>query len=181
MANKIYTKTGDKGRTALFGGSRVSKDDLRIEAYGTVDELNSFLGFLSDHLEEGETKTYLISIQSLLFNIGSILATDPEKPELKMQFEASYAQSLEEKIDEMQKELAPLKNFILPGGHKIVSLCHILRTVSRRAERRIVSLAKLSDIDQSILIYLNRLSDFFFVLGRWMAKELEIQEVKWNA
>lgn len=181
MANKIYTKTGDKGKTGLFGGSRVSKDDIRIEAYGTVDELNAFIGHLADHLEDQSLIDFLIDLQSQLFNVGSILATDPEKPELRMDFDEKHTKSLEEQIDQMQSSLEPLKNFILPGGHSTVSLCHIIRTVCRRAERRTVSLSEVASIDLEVLIFLNRLSDYFFVLARHLAKELNVQEIKWRS
>lgn len=181
MANKIYTKTGDKGKTGLFGGARVSKDDVRLEAYGTVDELNSFLGYLKDHIEDEEINELLYSMQNSLFNVGSILATDPEKPELKMSFDNAITNRIEEAIDDMQTNLPELKNFILPGGHPQVSLCHILRTITRRAERRVVSLSNIQETDNEISIFLNRLSDYFFVLGRYLGKQLKAKEVVWNA
>ena len=151
MANKIYTKTGDKGKTALFGGARISKDDVRIEAYGTIDELNAFVGHLTDQLDTGQLKEFMFRLQSVLFNVGSILATDPDKPELLMNFDEKFTLTIEEEIDRMQSELEPLKNFILPSGHPIVSFCHMVRTVSRRAERRAVSLSQVAEIDQSVL------------------------------
>jgi cob(I)alamin adenosyltransferase len=181
MAGKIYTKTGDKGTTGLFGGARVSKDDARLEAYGTVDELNSFLGYLKDHVENDEVNALLYKIQNSLFNAGSILATDPDKPELKMHFDNSVTVALEEGIDKMQGSLPELMNFILPGGHPQVSLCHILRTVTRRAERRVVSLSEIMVIDVEISIFLNRLSDYFFVLSRYLGVQLGAKEVIWNA
>ena len=181
MANKIYTKTGDKGKTALFGGARISKDDVRIEAYGTVDELNAFVGHLTDQVESTSLKEFMFRLQSVLFNIGSILATDPQKPELKMQFDEQFTLLIEAEIDRMQLELEPLKNFILPSGHPIVSFCHMVRTVCRRAERRAVSLSNVADIDQSVLIFLNRLSDYFFVLSRYLAKQQGVEEVKWRS
>jgi len=181
MASKIYTKTGDKGTTGLFGGARVSKDDARLEAYGTVDELNSFLGYLKDHVQDQEVSQLLYKIQNSLFNAGSILATDPNKPELKMAFNNSITIELEKGIDMMQDHLPELMNFILPGGHPQVSLCHILRTVTRRAERRVVSLSEIMVIDIEISIFLNRLSDYFFVLSRYLGVQLGAQEVIWNA
>ncbi len=181
MATKIYTKTGDKGKTGLFGGARVSKDDIRLEAYGTVDECNSFVGHLADHVEDKKTKDFLELIQNKLFVVGAILATDPDKPELKMAFDASIIEAVEKQIDEMQSELPPLANFILPSGHPTVSLCHIARTVSRRAERRAVSLSEHSAVDLDILILLNRLSDYFFVLGRYQGKILNVEEVIWKS
>ena len=180
MATKIYTKTGDKGTTGLFGGARVSKDDIRLEAYGTVDECNAFVGHLSDHVKDQKTKDFLTLIQNKLFVVGAILATDPDKPELKMAFDESIIAQTEKHIDEMQEVLDPLANFILPSGHPTVSLCHIARTVSRRAERRAVSLSEHTPVDLDILIFLNRLSDYFFVLGRYQAKELGVEEVIWD-
>jgi ATP:cob(I)alamin adenosyltransferase len=181
MANKIYTKTGDKGQTGLFGGSRVSKDDVRLEAYGTVDELNSFLGYLKDHVEDKVIQNLLYNIQNALFNAGSILATDPTKPEMKLPFDNSIINTLELEIDRMQEELPALMNFILPGGHPQVSLCHILRTVTRRAERRVVTLSDIVETDIEISIFLNRLSDYFFVLGRYLGKQMNAKEVIWNS
>ena len=181
MASKIYTKTGDKGKTGLFGGARVSKDDARLEAYGTVDELNSFLGYLKDHVEDEDIGALLYSIQNSLFNAGSILATDPDKPELKMTFDNTITTAIEEGIDKMQDTLPELMNFILPGGHPQVSLCHILRTVTRRAERRVVSLSDIMDIDIEISIFLNRLSDYFFVLSRYLGLQLGAKEIIWTA
>ncbi len=181
MANKIYTKTGDKGTTGLFGGARVSKDDVRLEAYGTIDELNSFLGYLKDGVEDDNISTLLYKIQNSLFNAGSILATDPDKPELKMTFDNAITQELEKAIDFMQEDLPALLNFILPGGHPQVSLCHILRTVTRRAERRVVSLSELVETDIEISIFLNRLSDYFFVLARFLGKQLNAKEIIWTS
>jgi len=181
MSNKIYTKTGDKGTTGLFGGARVSKDDVRLEAYGTVDELNSFLGYLKDSVEDENVSDLLYKIQNSLFNAGSILATDPDKPELKMDFDKGITQELEKAIDFMQEDLPALLNFILPGGHPQVSLCHILRTVTRRAERRVVSLSELVETDIEISIFLNRLSDYFFVLARYLGKQLNAKEIIWTS
>lgn len=181
MASKIYTKTGDKGTTGLFGGARVSKDDARLEAYGTVDELNSFLGQLKDQVQDQEVFELLYQIQNSLFNAGSILATDPDKPELKMTFDNSITIDLESAIDKMQADLPALMNFILPGGHPLVSSCHILRTVCRRAERRVVTLSGLVETDIEICIFLNRLSDYFFVLSRYLGKALGAKEVIWSS
>lgn len=180
MSSKIYTKTGDKGTTGLFGGARVSKDDVRLEAYGTVDELNSFLGYLKDQVKDEDITELLYQIQNSLFNAGSILATDPSKPEMKMAFDNAVTKQLEVAIDSMQKDLPALMNFVLPGGHPVVSLCHILRTVTRRAERRVVSLSELEDNDIEISIFLNRLSDYFFVLSRYLGKQLNAKEVIWQ-
>ena len=181
MPNRIYTKTGDKGTTGLFGGARISKDDIRLEAYGTIDELNSFLGYLKDQVGNEEINELLYKIQNSLFNAGSILATDPSKPEMKMDFNNAITGEIEKAIDNMQNGLPVLKNFILPGGHPVVSLCHILRTVCRRAERRVVSLAGTDKNDLEITIFLNRLSDFFFVLSRHLGIELGANEVIWQS
>ncbi len=180
MSNKIYTKTGDKGTTGLFGGARISKDDVRLEAYGTIDELNSFLGYLKDQVTIPGVPEELYQVQNSLFNAGSILATDPSKPEMKMEFNAAITPILEASIDKMQTELPALKNFILPGGHPLVSLCHILRTVTRRAERRVVTLSNLGEEHKEISIFLNRLSDYFFVLSRHLCLHLNAQEVIWK-
>lgn len=181
MATKIYTKTGDKGTTGLFGGARVSKDDIRLEAYGTVDECNAFVGHLADHVTDKESKDFLTLIQNKLFVVGSILATDADKPELRMAFDAKIIEDIEKEIDRMQETLEPLMNFILPSGHPTVSLCHLARTVARRAERRAVTLGEEVSHDLDILIFLNRLSDYFFVLGRYQAKLLGVEEVIWKS
>lgn len=180
MPNKIYTKTGDKGTTGLFGGARVSKDDIRLEAYGTIDELNSFLGYLKDQVINDDIAQELYMVQNSLFNAGSILATDPSKPEMKMAFDSAITLIIEASIDKMQADLPPLTNFVLPGGHPVVSLCHILRTVTRRAERRLVTLSKLGEDYKEISIFLNRLSDYFFVLSRYLCKLLGAKEVLWR-
>ena len=152
---KIYTKTGDKGTTSLFGGTRVSKDHLRIESYGTVDELNSYIGLIKDQAIDESTKNVLIKIQHDLFTLGSMLAT------------------------QMNSKLPPMTHFILPGGHTTVSFCHIARCVCRRAERLSVSLHEQETINLDILTYLNRLSDYLFVLARKLSLDLRAQEVKW--
>ena len=176
---KIYTKTGDSGETGLFGGARVSKDDLRIEAYGTVDELNSFIGLLRDHLNDHEQYELLGEIQRKLFTIGSLLAIDPSTDIKLPGLEVDDITRLEDAIDYLESTLSPLKNFILPGGHPFVSICHINRSVCRRAERRVVSLSKLNPVDPLILKYLNRLSDYFFTLARRIGKDFNAKESKW--
>lgn len=181
MDFKIYTKTGDQGETSLFGGRRVSKDDLRIEAYGTIDELNAQLGLLKDHLGAHAQHELLVQIQNKLFTIGSRLAVDPEKPIELPGIEMDDIQSLEAAIDEMDGSLRALKHFLLPGGHVHLSLCHVARCVCRRAERRVVSLNKVETVDPLIIQYLNRLSDYFFVLSRKVAQDLGVEEIKWNA
>ncbi len=181
MAFKIYTKTGDKGETGLFGGSRVPKSHLRIETYGTVDELNSFLGLLRDSImEEDELRTVLKNIQEDLFTIGAILATDPSKDMKTMELKEDAVEMLEKKIDEWEAQLPALKNFILPGGHPLVSFAHIARCVCRRTERLAVALNMEEPVEPHILTYLNRLSDFLFVLARQLGKELGTEEVVWN-
>ena len=180
MANKIYTKTGDSGNTSLFGGRRLSKNNQRIEAYGTVDELNAFLGLLRDGLTNAELREELRHIQNLLFTMGSHLATEPGKELQIPKIEAADIEYLELAIYKMEKVLPPLKNFILPGGHPTVSFCHIARTVCRRAERHIVGLSKTDEVPDLLMQYLNRLSDYLFVLGRKLGKDLGAEEVIWK-
>lgn len=184
---KIYTKTGDKGTTGLVGGTRIPKHDLRIECYGTVDELNSYLGLIRDQEISKDSKTTLIEIQNELFIIGSVLATDPEllKDESKRKrlgitfLNPESIVFLETKIDAMNSELPAMTNFILPGGHQTVSFCHIARCICRRAERALAKLTVDQPTQPEVLIYLNRLSDFIFVLARKLSKELDAEEIKW--
>ncbi len=178
---KIYTKTGDDGTTSLFGGKRLPKFADRIESYGTVDELNAFIGLLRDGLDDDRIREVLHEIQNCLFNMGSVLATDPGSGFELPGIEKEDIDLLEGEIDAMQSKLAPLKNFILPGGLPSVSYAHICRTVCRRAERRVVGLAQNEDIDALIINYLNRLSDYFFVLGRYIAVLNGVEEVKWQS
>ncbi len=185
---KIYTKTGDKGETSLFGGGRVKKYNLRIKAYGTVDELNSYIGLIRDQKIESESCETLITIQNNLFTIGAMLATPPNKEFLKsgkerLQISKINDQEiifLEKEIDHMNKNLTPMKKFILPGGHTIVSFCHIARCVCRRAERVTVELSENELIDVNILTYLNRLSDYLFVLARKLTIDNNVNEIPWN-
>ena len=178
---KIYTKTGDSGTTSLLGGARVSKAHLRIEAYGTVDELNSFLGVLRDQPVNEKRLALLKEIQDRLFTLGAELATEPGKDKVvKPDLLPSDIELLEKEMDEMEKDLEPLKNFILPGGHPSVSYAHVARCVCRRAERICIALNNESPVDSLVIQYLNRLSDFFFMLGRKIAQELGIEEVKWE-
>jgi cob(I)alamin adenosyltransferase len=183
MALKIYTKTGDAGKTSLLGGTKVPKDNLRIESYGNTDELNSFLGLLSDQIRDKETKLFLKEIQDRLFTIGSMLAMEPKKKSnipIPLLHEEDISQ-LERKIDEMDKELPPMKSFVLPGGHPLVSTAHICRTVCRRAERSVVSLLSNGEpVEPLIIKYLNRLSDYFFMLARWLAKKNKAEEILWK-
>lgn len=181
MAFKIYTKTGDKGETSLFGGRRLPKYHLRIDTYGTVDELNAFIGLVSDHVQNEKIEAELKAIQDLLFVIGANLAADPEQggkvPDLK---EADIL-FLEQAIDQMEATLPALKHFILPGGHPAVSFCHVARCVCRRAERLVVALAAEEVVLDIIIRYLNRLSDYLFVLARKVGHDLGIPERKWEA
>ena len=184
---KIYTKTGDKGTTALFGGTRVPKHHLRIEAYGTVDELNSYIGLIRDQNIDETYINSLIRIQNELFTLGAMLATPPEKEVLKNGKERlnipkvnlSSIEHLENEIDQMNAELPPMTNFILPGGNQTVSFCHVARCVCRRAERLATSLHESESINQDILMYLNRLSDYLFVLARKLTKDLSAKEIPW--
>jgi len=180
---KIYTKTGDKGQTSLFSGSRVAKHHLRIESYGTVDELNSYIGLIKDHAPEGEDLFLLHRIQDRLFTIGSILATEPEKKDNKRfktpQISEEDILFLEDQMDKMNEQLPEMTHFLLPGGHPTVSFCHVGRTVCRRAERRITALDEEQPVNEKVLKYINRLSDFLFVLSRYWAKKIEAKEVKW--
>jgi cob(I)alamin adenosyltransferase len=179
---KIYTKTGDQGETSLIGGTRVPKYHLRIEAYGTVDELNSWIGLIRDQEVPSSIKELLLEVQDRLFTIGSLLASDPEKSKMKLPvLEQQDIDLLEKEMDKMEENLPPLKSFILPGGHSTVSFIHIARCVCRRTERLVVHLSEGNLIDSKISIYLNRLSDFLFMLGRYMAKELNASETPWNA
>lgn len=178
---KIYTKSGDKGQTSLFGGKRLDKDHLRIEAYGTVDELNAFTGVLHDQCPYPEIRETLLSIQSLLFNLGSVLATDPDQDFSLPGIKPIHVEDLEKKMDAMDAELPRLQNFILPSGHAMVSAAHVCRTVCRRAERRLVTLSHESTLDEVNLIYLNRLSDYFFVLARFLGHKAGVTEIIWKS
>jgi cob(I)alamin adenosyltransferase len=183
MSSKIYTKTGDAGKTSLLGGTKVPKSHIRIQAYGTVDELNAFTGMLRDQISDTHIRQLLLEIQDRLFTIGSSLACDPEK-EITMKI-PSISESdiffLENEIDLMNANLPEMKSFVLPGGHISVSTTHICRTVCRRAERLIVELGEKEHLGQPIIIkYLNRLSDYFFVLARWIGHLLGVEELKWK-
>ena len=180
---KIYTKTGDKGKTSLIGGTKVFKSDLRIEAYGTVDELNSYVGLCLDHLKSHSVNNVLAEIQDRLFTIGSALACDPDKEsKLKIpDLHEADVELLEKEIDKMNEVLAVMKSFILPGGHIAVSTLHIARCVCRRAERCCVRMQKKEmEVEPLIIKYLNRLSDYLFVLARFAAHELKIEEIPWK-
>ncbi|MBK7762155.1 MAG: cob(I)yrinic acid a,c-diamide adenosyltransferase [Bacteroidetes bacterium] len=183
MSFKIYTKTGDKGSTGLIGGTRIPKSHIRIEAYGTVDELNSWIGNLIDRLHIDESKIVLREIQDRLFTIGSSLACDPAKdtkmhiPDLK----SADVELLEQQIDLMNESLPELKHFVLPGGNELASSCHVVRCVCRRAERICVHLQQENEfVDDKVIIYLNRLSDYLFVLSRFILHENGGVETKWE-
>ena len=184
---KVYTKTGDKGTTSLFGGTRVPKHHLRIESYGTVDELNSYIGLIRDQDINPFYKTILMEIQDRLFTVGAIMATPPEKEVLKNgqqrlninRISEKDVNLLEDQIDAMDAELPPMTHFVLPGGHSTVSYCHITRCVCRRAERLATHLNEEEPIDEAVLTYLNRLSDYLFVLARKLSHDLKAEEIKW--
>jgi cob(I)alamin adenosyltransferase len=184
MSQKIYTKTGDGGNTSLIGGTKVPKSHIRINAYGTVDELNAFIGLLGDQITDIHGREMLREIQDRLFTIGSSLACDPNK-EIAMQIpdlNESDILLLEKEIDKMNERLPEMKSFVLPGGHVAVSTAHICRTVCRRAERKIVELSITESLDQPVVVkYLNRLSDYLFVLARYTGFLNGVEEIKWKA
>lgn len=178
---KIYTKTGDKGKTSLIGGTRVYKSNNRIEVYGTIDELNSYIGLVRDQPVNGVRTDFLKEIQDRLFTIGASLASDPEKSTQKIpDLLESDVILLENAMDEMTAVLPAQRFFILPGGHPAVSFCHVARTVCRRAERLAIGLSQESFVGELVIIYLNRLSDYLFVLSRKMAQELGVEELPWK-
>jgi len=184
---KIYTKTGDKGTTSLFGGTRVPKHHIRIESYGTVDELNAHIGLIKDQEIEAHTKEILNRVQDRLFTIGSTLATEPEKASLKSgkdrlsipKISEEDILLLEKEMDLMNDALPEMTHFVLPGGHQSVSFCHIARCVCRRAERMATALYEVSPFDELVIKYLNRLSDYLFVLARKLSKDLNAEEIQW--
>ena len=184
---KLYTKTGDGGMTSLFGGTRVPKHHIRIQSYGTVDELNSWVGVLRDQEIALRHREKLVHIQDRLFVVGAMLALDPEKAEANRnksrtripEIKDTDTSSLEEEIDRLDSALPPMTHFILPGGHPAVSYCHVARTVCRRAERMTTLLSEQSHVNQEVMAYLNRLSDYFFVLSRTLAQENGAVEEKW--
>ncbi|WP_129713864.1 cob(I)yrinic acid a,c-diamide adenosyltransferase [Pedobacter sp. SYP-B3415] len=177
---KIYTKTGDKGETSLIGGTRVLKSHLRIETYGTVDELNSYIGVVSSQTSTAAVQTVLKEIQDRLFTVGSLLAADPEKSRMKLpDLHEADVTLLEDEIDRMNATLPDLKHFILPGGGGAASFCHVARSVCRRAERLAISLSTESAVDQIVIMYLNRLSDYLFVLARKLCMDAGNEENKW--
>lgn len=177
---KIYTKKGDQGETSLIGGMRVQKHDLRIESYGTVDELNSYLGVLRDQDIDAKYKTELIDIQQTLFTVGSHLAVGSKGTSMKLpELKEEHINQLESSIDAMDEALPPMRFFVLPGGHQSVSFCHVARCVCRRAERLVVHLSSEEPVDALILQYLNRLSDYLFTLSRKIAQDVHAEEQPW--
>lgn len=177
----VYTKTGDKGYTSLIGGTRVQKHNNRLNGYGTVDELNSFVGMIRSYPIDAKTKETIIKIQNELFVLGAYLATDSEKSDLRNKLDTDEAkiEHLEHEMDRMESELPPLKHFILPGGHPVTTFCHICRTICRRAERIVSELSEEMEIESWVGRYLNRLSDYFFVLSRHTAKYFDAEEISW--
>lgn len=179
---KIYTKTGDKGETSLIGGTRVPKYHNRIEAYGTLDELNSFIGLLRDQIADSQLRNFLLTIQENLFVAESVLATDTQKEISRTlpKLDEHHILALENEIDRMNLHLPALTTFILPGGHPLVSLCHVCRTICRRGERTIIKLASDHQVDEIMIKYINRLSDYLFVLARDIAFKNNIPDVPWK-
>ena len=178
---KIYTKKGDKGKTQLLGGSMVDKNHIKLECYGTIDELNAFIGNIYDQKIKTFHKEILFNIQNQLFNLGSIISFDGKKDSIKLpNVKSENIEMMEKAIDTMEESLPMLKNFILPSGHASASICHIARTVCRRAERNLVALGKQQEIDPLHIQYLNRLSDYLFVLARAILKENNATEIEWQ-
>lgn len=183
MALKIYTKTGDLGKTSLLGGTKVPKSHLRIETYGTTDELNSYIGLVSDLINDQHSKALLKEIQDRLFTVGASLACDPDKePLMKIpDLKESDVELLEKEIDRMNESLPPMKFFVLPGGHPAVSTTHVARCVCRRAERLCVNMQEHELFVEPIVIkYINRLSDYLFVLSRYIGQSLNVEEIPWK-
>lgn len=178
---KIYTKKGDQGTTQLIGGTRIPKNSLRIECYGTVDELNSWIGLIRDQKIDQKYVEQLLEIQDRLFTLGSLLASDPEKGNMKLpELQSSDITYLENAIDEMDASLPPMKSFVLPGGHTTVSYTHISRCVCRRCERLVTELNGVEPVSEIVLAYMNRLSDYLFMLGRKLALDLNADEQPWK-
>jgi len=177
MNLKIYTKTGDDGKTSLYGGKRVEKHNLQVVAYGTVDELNSSLGVLLSHLGDAFSKDFITQIQQDLFSVGTHLAGNSRQ---SLDHLPKRVMAMEKQMDEMAEVLLPLKNFILPAGGKDAAFCHLARSICRRAEREVIRLSKVDNVDKRVIIYLNRLSDFLFQTARWLNREAKIRDVVWN-
>ncbi len=178
---KVYTKKGDKGTTQLIGGTRVPKNSLRIEAYGTIDELNAFIGLIRDQEINYVYVDQLLEIQDRLFTLGSLLAQDPKKQKMKLpELKEADISNLEQWIDAMEEQLPAMTNFVLPGGHTTVSYTHVARCICRRAERAITELTEGEEVAAIILAYVNRLSDYLFVLSRKLSRDLGAKEQAWT-
>ncbi|TLX75257.1 cob(I)yrinic acid a,c-diamide adenosyltransferase [Labilibacter sediminis] len=179
--SQVYTKSGDRGTTSLIGGTRVPKNHYRLEAYGTVDELNTYIGMIRSYELDERSQKQIIDIQNKLFVIGAYLATDENVTDLrdKLKCDESLIEVLEKEMDWMESQLPPMKYFVLPGGHPGVSYCHIARTVCRRAERRILSMMQENEINPWVIKYINRLSDYLFVLSRHLSKHYNTNEIPW--
>lgn len=177
---KIYTKGGDKGTTSLIGGKRVSKSDIRIDAYGTIDELISYIGLLRDQIHDQKKGSFLLTVQDRLMTCAAILATDCDDchEKIPVLYENDIT-LIENEIDNLDKKLPELTSFLLPGGHTIISFCHIARTICRRAERKVVEAGKENEFSVLVIQYLNRLSDYLFVLSRALSFDLQVDEIKW--
>jgi len=170
---KIYTKTGDEGQTSLIGGTRVNKNDIRLDAYGAIDELNSFVGLLVSSMPDDENKAFLLNVQHTLFELGSNLALDTTTSAVEkynISFDEEKSQQLESEIDRINETLSPLRSFVLPGGSQLSSLCHVCRTITRRTERNICTMSEQFLVKKEVISYVNRLSDYFFVLSRFFNK-----------
>ena len=178
---RVYTKTGDDGTSGLIGGTRVEKFDLRLETYGTVDELNSWIGLIRSQAIDSASRELLISVQNRLFVIGARLATDLSRTDLsaRLPLEQEDITRLENEMDRLLDQLPPMDRFVLPGGSNAISYCHLARTVCRRAERRVCQLAKEVEVPSELIRYLNRLSDYLFVLSRKVAMDEGVGEVQW--
>ncbi len=178
---KLYTKGGDKGSTSLIGGARVSKNDSRVEAYGSVDELSAFVALLSDKLRNnGDYSAELDGINSMLMSVEALLACDENSAKTMPTISDENISALEQKIDELQSQLPPLTSFTIPGGDERVSMCHVCRTVCRRAERRAIAAAEEWEVSANAVIYLNRLSDYFYALGRALTIHFGVEEILWR-
>ena len=178
----VYTKTGDKGKTGLIGGTRVFKSDTRLEAYGTVDELNSFIGLIRACEIEEQTAEFLIEVQKKLFVVGGYLATDQARMEVQNETTifAEDIEAIEHEIDRLDANLPTMTHFVLPGGNLVVSYCHVSRTVCRRTERVIVKMAEFYPVEELVVKYMNRLSDYLFVLARKLCQDESFEEIKWT-
>ncbi|WP_053403918.1 cob(I)yrinic acid a,c-diamide adenosyltransferase [Persicobacter sp. CCB-QB2] len=176
---KVYTKTGDKGTTALVNGKRVPKSHIRLEAYGTTDELNSYIGLIRDLTTDEERRALFLDIQDRLFTIGSHLASEGDSRIVLPALHESDIEQLEQAIDKMQETVPPMRSFVLPGGHQTSSYCHIARCVCRRAERNAIRVTEESEVPELVIKYLNRLSDYLFVLARMVIYEQKLEEIPW--